>query len=57
MTDTIQRLAWLVLIMTEGALRWHAGSPAVMAGQAQSIADISRRSNVRVGIILWTARG
>lgn len=44
----------LVLIMTEGALRWHAGSPAVMAEQAQSIADISRRSNVRVGIIPWT---
>lgn len=43
-----------VLIMTEGALRWHAGSPAVMAEQAQAIAEVSRRPSVRVGIIPWT---
>jgi transcriptional regulator with XRE-family HTH domain len=42
------------LIMTEGALRWHAGSPVVMAEQVQAIADVSRRPNVRVGIIPWT---
>jgi transcriptional regulator with XRE-family HTH domain len=42
------------LIMTEGALRWHAGSPAIMADQALAISDASRRPNVRIGIIPWT---
>ncbi|MGQ0776527.1 MAG: helix-turn-helix domain-containing protein [Pseudonocardiales bacterium] len=43
-----------VLIMTEGALRWHVGSPAVMIAQLQHLAEITRRSNVRVGVIPWT---
>ena len=43
-----------VLIMTEGALRWHAGSPAIMAEQVRAIAEASTRPNVRIGIIPWT---
>lgn len=43
-----------VLIMTEGALRWHADSPAVMTEQIEAIADAATRPNVRVGIIPWT---
>lgn len=43
-----------VLIMTEGALRWHAGSPAIMAEQVRAIAEASMRPNVRIGIIPWT---
>jgi hypothetical protein len=43
-----------ILIMTEGALRWHADSPAVMIEQITVIADAARRLNVRVGIIPWT---
>jgi hypothetical protein len=42
------------LIMTEGALRWHAGSPAVMAEQVTAIADATGRPNARIGIIPWT---
>lgn len=42
-----------VLIMTEGALRWQAGSAQVMAEQAEAIAAVSL-PNVRVGIIPWT---
>lgn len=43
-----------VLIMTEGTLRWHADSPAVMIEQIEAIADAAKRPNVRVGIIPWT---
>ncbi|MGH4014448.1 MAG: DUF5753 domain-containing protein [Pseudonocardiaceae bacterium] len=43
-----------VLIMTEGALRWHVGSPAVMIAQLQHLAEATRRSNVHVGVIPWT---
>jgi transcriptional regulator with XRE-family HTH domain len=43
-----------VMIMTEGALRWHAGSPAIMAEQARAIAEASLRPNVDLGIIPWT---
>jgi hypothetical protein len=43
-----------VLIMTEGALRWHADSPAIMAEQVRAIAEASKRPNVRIGIIPWT---
>lgn len=43
------------LIMSEGALRWHAGSATIMAEQMDSIATaISRRSSIRIGIIPWT---
>lgn len=43
-----------VLIMTEGALRWQAGSAAIMAEQMDAIADAAKRPNVRIGIIPWT---
>lgn len=43
-----------VLIMSEGALRWHAGSAQVMAEQVDAIQEINL-PNVRVGIIPWTA--
>lgn len=43
-----------VLIMTEGALRWHVGSPTVMIAQLQHLAEVTRRSNVRLGVIPWT---
>lgn len=43
-----------LLIMTEGALRWHVGSPTVMIAQLQHLAEITRRSNVRLGVIPWT---
>lgn len=42
------------LLMTEGALRWHVGSPAIMAGQLEHLARAGQRPNVRVGIIPWT---
>lgn len=44
-----------VLLMTEGSLRWHVGSPDLMAGQVDAIADIdATRPNVRIGLIPWT---
>ena len=42
------------LLMTEGALRWHVGSPAIMIGQIQHLVQASERPNVRVGVIPWT---
>jgi transcriptional regulator with XRE-family HTH domain len=44
----------LTLIMTEGALRWHAGSPTIMAEQIDAIAAATTRPNVRIGLIPWT---
>jgi len=43
-----------VLLMTEGALRWQAGSPALMAEQVGAVAAAARRPNLRVGLIPWT---
>jgi len=43
-----------VLIMTEGALRWQAGSPTIMAEQVQAIAAAAKRPNVHIGLIPWT---
>jgi transcriptional regulator with XRE-family HTH domain len=45
----------ITLLMTEGALRWQAGGPAVMAEQLDRIAEISRLPHVRVGVIPWAA--
>lgn len=42
-----------VLIMSEGALRWHVGSAHVMAEQLDAIAEVEL-PNVRLGIIPWT---
>lgn len=44
-------------IMTEGALRWHATGPSVMAEQAEHIARQARRDTggrVQIGIIPWS---
>jgi transcriptional regulator with XRE-family HTH domain len=43
-----------VLIMTEGALRWHAGSSQLMAEQVDVISEAVRRPKVKLGIIPWT---
>lgn len=44
------------LILTEGALRWQAGTPEAMAEQVDAIAAVLARPNVRLGIIPWTQR-
>ncbi len=41
-------------IITEGALRWHVGSPQVMAAQLEHLIKTSHRPNLRLGIIPWT---
>lgn len=41
-------------VLTEGALRWHVGSPTVMAEQMEHIAATAERTNVRLGVIPWT---
>jgi transcriptional regulator with XRE-family HTH domain len=38
-------------LLTEAALRWPAGDPAVMAAQYDRVSQLSRLDNVRVGII------
>jgi transcriptional regulator with XRE-family HTH domain len=48
--DTTKRFN---LVMTEGALRWRAGSPDVMVAQLDHIAEIARQPNVEVGVIPW----
>ena len=44
----------ITVIMAEGALRWHVGSPEVMVGQLQRLIDLSRITRLRVGVIPWT---
>jgi transcriptional regulator with XRE-family HTH domain len=41
------------LIMAEGALRWQAGGPRLMAAQLDHIAEVTHRANVRIGVIPW----
>lgn len=41
-------------IITEGALRWHVGSPQIMVGQLEHLIQASHRPNLRFGIIPWT---
>ncbi len=42
------------LILTEGALRWHVGSPQIMAAQLERLIEASHRPNLRLGVIPWT---
>jgi len=49
-----EKIPHAVLIMTEGALRWQAGSPKLMIEQLEAIADASMLPNVQVGIIPYT---
>lgn len=44
----------LHLLMTETALRWHVGSPQIMAAQAEHLVDQVELPRVRLGIIPWT---
>lgn len=44
----------ITLLMTEGALRWQASGPTVMAEQLDHIAQVSQLPGVRVGVIPWT---
>jgi Domain of unknown function (DUF5753) len=44
----------ITILLTEGALRWQAASPAVMVGQLAHLDEIADRPQVRVGIIAWT---
>lgn len=41
-------------IITEGALRWHVGSPQLMTAQLEHLIDASHRPNLRLGVIPWT---
>ena len=49
--DTTKRFD---LVMTEGALRWRAGPPAMMIEQLDRITAVSELPNVRIGIVAWT---
>lgn len=42
------------LVMTEGALRWRAGSAQLMAEQVDHLISLSQLPNVRLGIIPWS---
>ncbi len=42
------------LIVTEGALRWHVGSPDLMAEQLDHITDQVQRPNLHLGFIPWS---
>jgi hypothetical protein len=41
-------------IITEGALRWHVGSPQIMTAQLEHLIEATHRPNLRLGIIPWT---
>jgi len=41
------------LVITESALRWHIGSPDIMARQAEYLAIITQRPHIQLGIIPW----
>lgn len=43
------------LIMSEGALRWQAGSPQVMIEQVEAVAAATKLPSARVGIIPFSA--
>ncbi len=43
-----------ILLMTEGALRWQAGSPQVMIEQLSAIAAATELPNAKVGIIPYS---
>ncbi|HEX5142412.1 MAG TPA: Scr1 family TA system antitoxin-like transcriptional regulator [Mycobacterium sp.] len=43
----------LTLLHAEGALRWHIGSPTIMAAQLDHLAGLTRHPNLRLGVIPW----
>jgi transcriptional regulator with XRE-family HTH domain len=44
----------IVTVMTEGALRWQAGSPQIMAEQLEQLARQATEGKVQIGVIPWT---
>lgn len=42
------------VVLTEGPLRWHIGSPLIMAAQLDRLAAETHRPNLRLGVITWT---
>ncbi|KAA2256116.1 helix-turn-helix transcriptional regulator [Solihabitans fulvus] len=44
-----------VFLLTEGALRWRMGSSEVMRSQLDRLVEVSRRPNVRLGLVPWAA--
>ncbi|MGH3916981.1 MAG: DUF5753 domain-containing protein [Pseudonocardiaceae bacterium] len=48
--DTERRFT---LLHAEGALRWHIGSPTVMAAQLDHLAELTGHPNLRLGVIPW----
>jgi transcriptional regulator with XRE-family HTH domain len=47
-----RRRHW-TLIQTEGALRWHARSPAVMLEQIEHLTQLSNAPQIQLGVIDW----
>lgn len=43
----------VTLLHAEGALRWHIGSPTIMAAQLDHLAELTRRPNLQLGVIPW----
>ncbi len=41
------------LLHAEGALRWHIGSPTIMAAQLDHLIELARHPDLRVGVIPW----
>lgn len=50
-----ERVPHAVLIMTEGALRWQAGSPRIMIDQLAAISEAIKLPNVELGIVPFSA--
>jgi transcriptional regulator with XRE-family HTH domain len=48
------RQATIVLVMTEGALRWQAGNAQIMTGQLERMARQAVEGKVSIGVIPWT---
>jgi transcriptional regulator with XRE-family HTH domain len=44
----------IAMIMAEGALRWHAGSPQIMVEQLERLARLATGGRLQVGVIPWT---
>jgi transcriptional regulator with XRE-family HTH domain len=42
-----------ILVHTEGALRWHVGSPTTMVGQLDHLAALVDHPNLQLGVIPW----
>lgn len=42
-----------VLIQTEGSLRWHVRSPALMAEQLDALVELSSQPNLELGVLGW----